>query len=152
TTTGYATADFEQWSASSQIFLFLMMFIGGCAGSTGGGMKVMRIFVLMKFVFSEIVRLIHPHAVVSVRFGNTVVPREVLTNMMGFFILFMFLFIIGILAMSAMGFDITTSFGAVAATLGNIGPGLGGVGPTDNYAHIPVVGKWLLSFLMLAGR
>lgn len=152
TTTGYVTADYEQWAASSQILLFLMMFIGGCAGSTGGGMKVMRLFVLMKFVYSEFVKLIHPHAVVSVRFGNTVVPREVLTNIMGFFILLIALFIFGVLAMSAMGFDIVTSFGAVAATLGNIGPGLGGVGPTDNYAHIPILGKWLLSFFMLAGR
>jgi trk system potassium uptake protein TrkH len=112
----------------------------------------MRIFILMKFVFSEIVRLIHPHAVVSVRFGNTVIPREVLTNIMGFFILFVFLFIIGTFAMSAMGLDLVTAFGAVAATLGNIGPGLGGVGPTDNYANIPLIGKWLLSFFMLAGR
>jgi len=152
TTTGYVTADYEQWAASSQILLFLMMFIGGCAGSTGGGMKVMRLFVLMKFVYSEFVKLIHPHAVVSVRFGNTVVPREVLTNIMGFFVLLIALFIFGVLAMSAMGFDIVTSFGAVAATLGNIGPGLGGVGPTDNYAHIPILGKWLLSFFMLAGR
>ena len=152
TTTGYSTADFEQWSASSQILLFLMMFIGGCAGSTGGGIKVVRIYILMKFVFSEIVRLIHPHAVVSVRLGDTVVPREVLTNVLGFFILFIFLFIAGIFAMSAMGLDVVTSFGAVAATLGNIGPGLGGVGPTDNYAYLPDAGKWLLSFFMLAGR
>lgn len=152
TTTGYSTADFEQWASSSQILLFLMMFIGGCAGSTGGGIKVMRIFILMKFVFSEIVRLIHPHAVVSVRFGNSVIPREVLTNILGFFILFIFLFVIGTFAMSAMGLDLVTAFGAVAATLGNIGPGLGGVGPTDNYANIPEIGKWLLSFFMLAGR
>lgn len=152
TTTGYGTADFEQWASSSQIILFLMMFIGGCAGSTGGGMKVVRVFVLMRFVFSEIVRLIHPHAVVSVRFGNTVIPREVLTNVMGFFILFVFLFTIGVIVMSAIGLDIVTAFGAVAATLGNIGPGLGGVGPTDNYADIPAIGKWILSFFMLTGR
>ena len=152
TTTGYGTADYEQWASSSQIILFLMMFIGGCAGSTGGGMKVVRVFVLMKFVFSEIVRLIHPHAVVSVRFGNTVIPREVLTNVMGFFILFVFLFTIGVIVMSAIGLDMVTAFGSVAATLGNIGPGLGGVGPTDNYADIPAIGKWILSFFMLAGR
>ena len=152
TTTGYGTADYEQWASSSQIILFLMMFIGGCAGSTGGGMKVVRVFVLMKFVFSEIVRLIHPHAVVSVRFGNKVIPREVLTNVMGFFILFVFLFTIGVIVMSAIGLDIVTAFGSVAATLGNIGPGLGGVGPTDNYADIPAIGKWILSFFMLAGR
>lgn len=152
TTTGYGTADYEQWAASSQIFLFLMMFIGGCAGSTGGGMKVMRFFVLLRFVYSEFVRLIHPHAVVSVRLGERVVPREVLTNIMGYFVLLIFLFIFGVLAMSAMGLDLVSSFGAVAATLGNIGPGLGAVGPTDHYAHIPLLGKWLLSFFMLTGR
>ncbi|MFQ5583883.1 MAG: TrkH family potassium uptake protein [Calditrichia bacterium] len=152
TTTGYGTADYEQWSFGAQIILFLLMFVGGCAGSTGGGMKVMRIFVLMRFVFSEITRLIHPHAVVSVRFGNTAIPREVLTNVTGFFILYMFLFAVGVFTMAAFGLDIQTAFGAVAATLGNIGPGLGGLGPTDNYAAIPFLGKWLLSFFMLAGR
>jgi trk system potassium uptake protein TrkH len=152
TTTGYTTEDYEQWAFSSQLFLFFMMFIGGCAGSTGGGMKVVRIFILMKFVYSEIVRLIHPHAVVSVRFGNRVISREVLGNVIGFFILFVFLFVFGVFAMSALGLDIVSAFGAVAATLGNIGPGLGAVGPTSNYADIPVVGKWLLTLFMLAGR
>jgi trk system potassium uptake protein TrkH len=152
TTTGYTTTDYGQWAFSSQILLFLMMFIGGCAGSTGGGMKVVRIIVLMKFVYSEIIRLIHPHAVVSVRFGNRVIPRNLLTNVIGFFILFMFLFVVGVFVMSSLGLDIETSFGAVAATLGNIGPGLGHVGPTNNYAQIPTLGKWLLTFFMLAGR
>ncbi len=152
TTTGYTTEDYERWAFSSQLFLFFMMFIGGCAGSTGGGMKVVRIFILMKFVYSEIVRLIHPHAVVSVRFGNRVISREVLRNVIGFFILFVFLFVFGVFAMSALGLDIVSAFGAVAATLGNIGPGLGAVGPAHNYSDIPVVGKWLLTLFMLAGR
>ena len=152
TTTGYGTADFELWAFSSQLILFFLMFIGGCAGSTGGGMKVLRIHLLVKFVFSEITRLLHPHAVVPVRIGKNVVPREVVTNVVGYFILFMLLFIVGVLIMAALGLDIVTAFGAVAARIGNIGPGLGKVGPTDNYAHLPVMGKWVLAFLMLAGR
>lgn len=152
TTTGYGTADYEQWSAGSQIVLFFLMFIGGCAGSTGGGMKVIRIFVLTKFVFSEIVRLLHPHAVVPVRIGKTAIGRDVLTNVFGFFILYVFIFSISVLIMAELGLDIVSAFGAVAASLGNIGPGLGSVGPMDNYAHLPALGKWILSLLMLMGR
>lgn len=153
TTTGYGTADYEQWSFSSQIILFFLMFIGGCAGSTGGGMKVIRIYVLTKFVFSEIVRLLHPHAVVPVRIGKTVLNRDVLTNILGFFVLYVFIYALSVFVMGEIGnLDIESAFGAVAATLGNIGPGLGSVGPTDNYAHIPALGKWILSFLMMMGR
>jgi trk system potassium uptake protein TrkH len=128
------------------------MFIGGCAGSTGGGMKVIRIYLLTKFVFSEIVRLLHPHAVVPVRIGKTVVNRDVVMNVFGFFILYIFIFVFSVFVMAEIGLDIVSAFGAVAAALGNIGPGLGSVGPTDNYAHIPFLGKWILSFLMLMGR
>jgi trk system potassium uptake protein TrkH len=152
TTTGYSTEDYEKWSFGSQFILFVMMFMGGCAGSTGGGMKIMRIHLLVKFVFSEITRLLHPHAVVPVRIGQTAVPREVATNVLGFFVLSMLIFILGVLVMSTMGLDMATSFGAVAASLWNIGPGLGAVGPADNYAHIPLLGKWILGFLMLMGR
>lgn len=152
TTTGYGTADYEQWSSSAQVILFFLMFIGGCAGSTGGGMKVIRVFILSKFVFSEIVRLLHPHAVVPVRIGKTVIGRDVLTNVFGFFVLYVFIFVVSVLIMAGMGLDIVSAFGSVAATLGNIGPGLGSVGPTDNYAHIPLLGKWVLSLLMLIGR
>jgi trk system potassium uptake protein TrkH len=152
TTTGYGTADYEQWSFSSQFVLFLFMFIGGCAGSTGGGMKVVRLYVLLKFVGIEIKRLLHPRAVIPTRIGDMVVPREIVLNIVGFFLLMMALFVGGVILMSVLGLDLESSFGAVAATLGNIGPGLGSVGPTDNYAHIPVLGKWVLSFFMLAGR
>lgn len=152
TTTGYGTADYEQWPPSAQVILFFLMFIGGCAGSTGGGMKVIRVFILSKFVFSEIVRLLHPHAVVPVRIGKTVIGRDVLTNVFGFFVLYVFIFAVGVLIMAGMGLDIVSAFGSVAATLGNIGPGLGSVGPIDNYAHIPLLGKWVLSLLMLIGR
>ena len=152
TTTGYGTADYEQWSFSSQFVLFCLMFVGGCAGSTGGGMKVMRVYLLTKFVYHEITRLIHPRAVIPVRLGPHVVPREVAANVLGFFIVFVMLFAFGVLVMSALGLDMPTAFGAVAASLGNIGPGLGDVGPTDNYSAFPLGGKWFLAILMLFGR
>ena len=152
TTTGFGTADYEQWAFSSQFILFLFMFIGGCAGSTGGGMKVIRLYVLIKFVRAEVRRLLHPSAVIPIRVGHTVIPREIVTNVLGFLALLIGLFITGVILMSVLGLDLESSFGAVAATLGNIGPGLGSVGPTDNYAHIPVLGKWVLTFFMLAGR
>jgi len=152
TTTGYGTADYEQWGFSSQMILFFLMFVGGCAGSTGGSIKVVRILVLLKFIYSEFVRLVHPHAVVPVRIGKTAVPREALNNILGLFILFVLIFVGGTLAMASLGLDMQTAMGSVAATLGNIGPGLGNVGPTDNYAHIPLFGKWILCSFMLMGR
>jgi len=151
-TTGYGTADYEQWAFSSQFVLFMLMFFGGCAGSTGGGMKILRVHILVKFVYSEITRLVHPNAVVPVRLGDEALDREVVANVLGYFILFVMVFVLGVYVMTAMGLDMPTSFGAVAATLSNIGPGLGAVGPSDNYASIPTAGKWVLSILMLAGR
>jgi trk system potassium uptake protein TrkH len=152
TTTGFGTADYEQWSYSSQFILLILMFIGGSAGSTGGGMKVVRVYLLMKVLLSEITRLIHPHAVIPVRANNRVVPREVTMNVLGFFVLSIVVFTAGTTVMAALGLNIETALGATAATLWNIGPGLGDVGPTDNYAHIPALGKWFLSWLMLMGR
>ena len=152
TTTGYGTDDYELWGSSSQIILFLFMFIGGCAGSTGGAMKIMRSLVVIKFAINEIKRLIHPHAVLPIRIGKRSVPREIVANIAGFFLIYLGIFVIGVFMMSLLGLDLISAFGAVAATIGNIGPGLGIVGPTDNYAHIPMIGKWLLSFLMLIGR
>ena len=152
TTTGYGTADYEQWRFSSHVILFILMFMGGCAGSTGGGMKIIRSLILLKFGLNEIKRLIHPQAVLPVRVGNMAISREIVTNVAGFFLLYISLFVIGIIVMSGLGLDFETSFGSVAATINNIGPGLGAVGPTDNYSQIPVFGKWFLSFLMLAGR
>lgn len=152
TTTGYGTADYEQWAFSSQYILLVLMFIGGSAGSTGGGMKVIRIHLLIKYVFSEFTRLVHPHAVVPVRLRKVAVPRDVVTNVLGFFILGILIYVLGVFILTAFGLDLVTSFGATAATLWNIGPGLGTVGPTDNYAHLPFLAKWLLSFYMLMGR
>lgn len=152
TTTGYGTDDYELWSPSSQLILFLFMFLGGCAGSTGGGMKIVRALVVLKFGLREIKQMVHPNAVYLVRINRKKIPREIVTNIAGFFILFVMLFVIGVVVMTLQGLHFTSALGSVAASIGNIGPGLGSVGPTDNYAHVSAFGKWFLSFLMLAGR
>jgi trk system potassium uptake protein TrkH len=152
TTTGYATADYEKWPALSQIILVLCMFLGASTGSTGGGMKCMRIMILLKHSYKQLLSLIHPHAVTQVKLGGQPISNEVLHSIWGFFVLYLGLFILCSLLLAAMGVDLVTSFAAVAASVGNIGPGLGLVGPTDNYAHIPILGKWLLILCMLLGR
>ena len=152
TTTGYGTADFEQWPALSQFILVTLMFYGGCAGSTGGGMKQVRFLLLIKQSGAEIKRLIFPHAVLPIRVNERVVPREVMTNVLGFFFFFIGIFAIVTCIMATLGLDLVSAAGATIAAMGNIGPGLGSVGPTDNYAHIHTVGKFVLSFCMLLGR
>ena len=152
TTTGYGTADFELWSKSCQLILLLLMFVGGCAGSTGGSVKILRIMLIIKHANTEMKKLVHPSAVIPVRIGGKPVAPEVVTNILAFFLLYIFIFAIGSVIMTAMGLDLVSAIASVAATIGNIGPGLGTVGPTDNYAHIPIAGKLLLSFFMLLGR
>ncbi len=152
TTTGFVTADYEKWPYFCQFLLLGLMLIGASGGSTGGGMKVIRVHILFKFVVREMTRLVHPHAVVPVRLGKSAMDRDLVANILGFGILYGATFMLGTLAMTAMGSDVVTSLGAVAACLGNVGPGLGGVGPTDNYAHLPGMARWLLSILMLMGR
>ncbi len=152
TTTGFSSADFEKWPAFSHVLLILLMFIGGCAGSTGGAIKCVRILVLIKHGIKELYRLVHPHAVVLVKMNGRVIPPETLQAVWGMFFLYLSIFVIATLAVSLLGQDLITSIGAVAATLGNVGPGLGLVGPTENYAHMPSLAKWILSACMLLGR
>ena len=152
TTTGYVTADFEKWPSLSQNILLFCMFLGASAGSTGGGMKCLRIMLLLKFSYKQLFSLIHPRAVTQVKLGGRPVPDEVLHSIWGYFLLYLGLFVLSSFLLAAMGVDVVTSFAAVAATIGNIGPGLGLVGPTDNYAHLPMLGKWLLILCMLLGR
>jgi trk system potassium uptake protein TrkH len=152
TTTGYVTADYEMWPSLPQSILLFCMFLGASAGSTGGGMKCLRIMLLLKHSYKQIFSLIHPRAVVQVKLGGRPVPDEVLHSIWGYFMLYLGLFILSSFLLAAMGVDVVTSFAAVAATIGNIGPGLGMVGPTDNYIHIPMMGKWLLILCMLLGR
>ena len=152
TTTGYGTADFEMWPALSQFILITLMFYGGCAGSTGGGMKQIRFLLLIKQSGAEIKRLIFPHAILPIRVNDRVVPSEVLTHVLGFFFFFIGIFAIVTCIMSTLGLDLITAASCTIAAMGNIGPGLGDVGPLDNYAHIATAGKFILSFCMLLGR
>ena len=152
TTTGYATADYEQWPGLSQVLLFLCMFIGASAGSTGGGMKCARIMVAFKYCYRELFTLIHPNSVSQVKMNGVVIPNHVLRSIMGFLALYMGIFVISSIAVAAMGLDMVTAFSSVAACIGNIGPGFGDVGPVDNFATMPGAAKWLLSWCMLLGR
>ena len=152
TTTGFVTADYEQWPALSQLILLMCMFLGAMAGSTGGGMKTMRIMLLIRHGYQEIFRIIHPHAVTTAKLGGRAVPADILNSMWGFFILYLGLFIVATLLMASFGLDIISAFASVAASIGNIGPGLGIVGPASTYLDIPVAGKWVLVLCMLLGR
>ncbi len=152
TTTGYATADYETWPGLSQALLFMCMFIGASAGSTGGGMKCARIMVCFKYCYRELFTLVHPRSVAQVKLNSAVIPDPVLRSIMGFLSLYIGLFVLCSLGLAAMGMDMVSSFGAVAACIGNIGPGFGTVGPVDNFAHVPTMGKWLLVWCMLLGR
>lgn len=152
TTTGYVTADYEKWKPAAQMILFLLMFIGGCAGSTGGSIKVIRVYTLTKQAINELKYNIHPKGVFTLRLNGQHIRKNMIYSTAGFFFLYMATFLTIALAVSLFGVDILTSLSASAATLGNIGPGFGMVGPTDNYAWLPSIVKWILSFAMLVGR
>ena len=152
TTTGYATADYELWPGMSQIIIFLCMFVGASAGSTGGGMKCLRIMLGFKYCYKELFSMIHPRAVSHIKIGGKTVPEEVVRSVLGFLALYMALFSVSTILLAGTGVDFVTALGAVAATIGNIGPGFGMVGPVENFAQIPYWGKWLLSWCMLLGR
>lgn len=152
TTTGFATDDFDRWPEFSRMLLLILMFIGGCAGSTSGSIKVVRLIILFKSAARQIVRLLHPQAVVPVRLGREVIPDAVVENVQAFFFLFLLIFAAATAYLSSLGLDLVTSISAVAATLANVGPGLGLVGPMANYSAIPDPGKVVLSICMLVGR
>ncbi|QDU62266.1 Trk system potassium uptake protein TrkH [Planctomycetes bacterium Pan216] len=152
TTTGFATADYENWPVTSQYLLVTLMFLGGCAGSTAGGMKIVRVLLVTKHAYLQIARLIHPRQVKLLKLDGKPVSQEVIQAILGFVALWMFLFLIGSLLMAGFGLDLVSAGAAVIACLGNIGPGLGEVGPTDNFAFVPQHGKLLLCLLMLVGR
>ncbi|WP_408956021.1 TrkH family potassium uptake protein [Natroniella sp. ANB-PHB2] len=151
-TAGFATVDYDIWPPFSRGILLVLMFIGGCAGSTAGGIKVIRIYALMKKGFQELYKLIHPRAVTSLKIGNQAISEEVSTSILGFFFLYIIVFVISTITLASFGIDLISSISAVAATLGNIGPGLGLIGPLNTYVPLPVVGKLLLSFCMILGR
>lgn len=152
TTTGYVTADFDQWNTFAKTFLVVIMFVGGSAGSTAGGIKVARVLLLAKNARHELTWQVHPRAVLPVKIGGRVIPEDVRTAVLGFFCIHVTVFIAGTLAMAMTNVDIVSAVASVAATLNNIGPGLEVVGPTMNYASIHAGGKSVLIALMLMGR
>lgn len=152
TTTGFGTDDYALWMPFTSFLLFLLFFTGGCAGSTGGGIKMMRLMIIAKNVGREFKQIIHPQAVIPVRVGNRVIEASILKTILGFFVVYFLIFAIGSLMMTVMGYDMISSMGASIATLGNIGPAWGEFGPTDNYAGVPAAGKWMLLLLMMIGR
>jgi trk system potassium uptake protein TrkH len=152
TTTGFVTADFAKWPTYGHYVLLLLMFVGGCAGSTGGAIKCVRVWMLLKIAYCQLFRIVHPKAVRNVWYNGRIVPPEVIQGVQSMFVLYMTVFVLASLALAWLGKDVITAISAVAATLGNVGPGLGTVGPVDNYAHFSIPAKWICSFCMLVGR
>ena len=152
TTTGFITSDYLKWAPMLTIVLFGLFFFGASAGSTSGSIKIMRIVLLMKNSYHELRRIVHPNAVIPVKFNNQIVEPKIITNVLAFFVLYIVIFGISTAIFSFMEPDLNSAMGAVATSLGNIGPGLGNVGPVENFLHITPGGKWFLSFLMLLGR
>ena len=152
TTTGFVSADFDKWSHFSKTILIILMFFGGCSGSTGGSIKQIRIMSVFKFSFNEIKKMIYPRSVISLKFGNDLISDTLFKNISAFFILFISVFALSTLFLTFRGYDIVTSFSASIATLANIGPGLSRVGAVENYAFFDGASKILLTFNMLLGR
>lgn len=150
TTTGFATSDFSQWPAMLPFLLFLAAFAGGCAGSTGGGMKVIRVLIILKQGSREIKRLVHPNAVIPIKIGNRPIPDRVAEAIWGFFSVYLIVFVIMLIGLLATGLDQVTAWTAVGATLNNLGPGLGDV--AIHYGDLNDTAKWILCFSMLLGR
>ena len=152
TTTGYATANFDLWPDFSKAVLFILMFVGGSAGSTGGSIKVIRLIILFKLIKREVQKLLHPRATLPVELNGKMLTADVISSVTGFFFLYMLLFAGGTLLISFENIGLISAASAVAATLGNIGPGFDFVGPTQTYALFSMPSKWILSFMMLFGR
>ena len=150
TTTGFTTADFSSWPLFLPYLLLYAAIIGACAGSTGGGMKMIRILLIFKQGFREVQRLIHPKAIIPIKLGGNVVSDRVIEAVWGFFAVYVMAFMVMLLALLATGLDIITAFSAVGACINNLGPGLADVAET--YGHLPVMAKWILCFAMLLGR
>ena len=152
TTSGFTTADFTGWTEFITILFFILMFFGACAGSTSGGIKIVRHVILLKNSYIEIKKQLHQSGVFTLKFNSRRVPAEVVSNILAFTMLYVVVFSLGSIIMTLMGVDFMTSIGSVAATLGNVGPGIGDVGPSSTYNSIPVGGKWVLSLMMFIGR
>ena len=152
TTTGFVSADYTSWAPFLSVIFFILLFVGGSAGSTAGGVKVIRHIVLFKNSFLELKRQLHPSAIMPVRISGQAVEQSIVYNVLAFIMIYILVFLVGVTLLSTMNVDFNTAFGAVATSLGNVGPGIGDVGPLDNFSEMPTGGKWLLSALMLLGR
>ena len=152
TSTGYTTADYELWAFFAQFLIFILMFVGSMGGSTSGGMKIVRMMLIIKYAALETRRMLHAKAIIPIRIGERFISGDVIRNTLGFFLFYIFIFVFTSFFLTTLNIDIKSSMGAAASALGNIGPALGKFGPTDNYALLPDAAKWLLTFCMLLGR
>jgi trk system potassium uptake protein TrkH len=152
TTTGFVSADFTMWSYFATGIFFALFFVGGSAGSTSGGIKVVRHIVMLKNSFLEFKKTLHPNAIIPVRYNGNVVSQTIVFNILSFFVIYMLIFVIASVVLTFLGLDFISAIGATASSLGNIGPAIGSVSPVDNFAHLSVGAKWFCAFLMLIGR
>ena len=152
TTTGFATTDFTTWGSFVTFIFFLLLFTGASAGSTSGGMKIVLIVLLMKNGFLEFKRRLHPNAIVPVNLNNQAVSSKIIYNLLAFVFFYLFLFVTGSIAMTFFGLEFKEALSAVATSIGNVGPGIGELGPSSNFYNIPNPAKWILAILMLMGR
>lgn len=152
TTTGYVTADYTSYNSGLTIIFFMLLFTGACAGSTSGGIKFIRHLTFVKNSTLEFKRIVHPRAVIPLKINGERVNGRVITHIFTFLLVYLMIFVLGSIVMSIAGYDLLTSFGAVATSLGNVGPAIGRVGPMDNFAFFSPFAKLFLSFLMLLGR
>ena len=152
TTTGFVSADFTKWNYMITTIIFSLFFIGGSAGSTSGGVKIVRHIIMIKSSFYEFKKLLHPNAIIPVRYDGVSVPKTIIYNILSFFVLYMLIFIASSVLLTFLGLDFMSALGAAASSLGNVGPALGSLSPVDNYAHLTMPAKWTCSFLMLIGR
>ena len=152
TTTGFVTSDFTAWTPFLTVFFFGLMFAGGSAGSTSGGIKVMRHILIIKNGLLEFKRTLHPSAIIPVRFNRKTVTEHIVYNIIAFFVLYMLLFIVGAFVLGILGLDFVSAIGGAASSLGNVGPAFGTLSPLNNFSELPALGKWWCGFLMLAGR
>lgn len=152
TTTGYASADYTTWGSLATFIFFLLLFSGASAGSTSGGIKIVRIVILMKNGFLEFKKRLHPNAVIPVYLNKKTVPSHIIYNLLAFIFLYLFVFVSGSIIMTALGENFEVALSSVATSLGNVGPGIAEIGPSHTFSAISPTGKWLLSFLMLFGR
>jgi trk system potassium uptake protein len=152
TTTGYATADYALWAPAAQVTLFLLFFLGGMAGSTAGGMKMLRVLLVLKHAWLEVRKQLHPRAVFVPKVGNRPVREHIMLNVLGFVLLYMMLFGVGTVAMASLGLSLPAAAGAAATAISNVGPALGELGPVEHFGALPWQGHLMLTFLMMVGR